>query len=96
MCWCVQAIEEIPNQDSPELFGLHPNADLTFRTLQVHLPTLSSSEYIQWTEIRVLVIYVGREREGETTEQKSQGVGAASLDHKCHSLLNSGTPVGLL
>jgi dynein heavy chain len=32
----MQAIEEIPNQDSPELFGLHPNADLTFRTLQVH------------------------------------------------------------
>lgn len=31
----LQAIEEVPNQDSPELFGLHPNADLTFQTLQV-------------------------------------------------------------
>ena len=29
-------IEKLPGQDSPELFGLHPNADLTFRTLQVH------------------------------------------------------------
>ncbi|CAL8466541.1 g6077 [Coccomyxa elongata] len=30
-----KAVEEIPNLDSPELFGLHPNADLTFRSLQV-------------------------------------------------------------
>ncbi len=30
-----QAVEDLPNQESPELFGLHPNADLTFRTLQV-------------------------------------------------------------
>ena len=29
------AIEELPATDSPELFGLHSNADLTFRTLQV-------------------------------------------------------------
>ncbi|KAI3432720.1 hypothetical protein D9Q98_004263 [Chlorella vulgaris] len=29
------AIEELPGQDSPELFGLHSNADLTFRRLQV-------------------------------------------------------------
>lgn len=32
---CLQAIEELPGQESPEIFGLHPNADLTFRTLQV-------------------------------------------------------------
>ena len=31
----LQAIEELPGQESPEIFGLHPNADLTFRTLQV-------------------------------------------------------------
>ena len=30
-----KAIEALPPQDSPEIFGLHPNADLTFRTLQV-------------------------------------------------------------
>lgn len=28
------AVEELPAQDSPELFGLHSNADLTFRRLQ--------------------------------------------------------------
>lgn len=33
--WALQAIEELPGQESPEIFGLHPNADLTFRTLQV-------------------------------------------------------------
>ncbi len=33
--WVLQAIEELPGQESPEIFGLHPNADLTFRTLQV-------------------------------------------------------------
>lgn len=38
----VQAIEDIPNLDSPELFGLHPNADLTFRSLQACLFTLPS------------------------------------------------------
>jgi dynein heavy chain len=29
------AIEALPQQESPEIFGLHSNADLTFRTLQV-------------------------------------------------------------
>lgn len=29
------AIEALPGQDTPELFGLHANADLTFRALQV-------------------------------------------------------------
>ena len=28
------AIEELPANDNPELFGLHSNADLTFRRLQ--------------------------------------------------------------
>jgi len=30
-----QEIERLPGQESPEIYGLHPNADLTFRTLQV-------------------------------------------------------------
>lgn len=29
------AIEELPANDSPELFGLHSNADLSYRRLQV-------------------------------------------------------------
>lgn len=30
-----KAIEEFPGQENPGIFGLHPNADLTFRSLQV-------------------------------------------------------------
>jgi len=30
-----QAIELLPGTESPEIFGLHSNADVTFRTLQV-------------------------------------------------------------
>ncbi|KAK9841874.1 hypothetical protein WJX81_008571 [Elliptochloris bilobata] len=30
-----KAVEDLPAQESPELFGMHPNADLTFRTLNV-------------------------------------------------------------
>jgi dynein heavy chain len=30
-----KAIEELPGQESPGIFGMHPNADLTFRSLQV-------------------------------------------------------------
>lgn len=29
------AVEGLPGQESPEIYGLHPNADVTFRTLQV-------------------------------------------------------------
>ena len=34
-CHGMQTIEDMPNQDSPELFGMHTNVDLTFRKLQV-------------------------------------------------------------
>ena len=31
----MQSIEDFPDQENPELFGMHPNVDLTFRKLQV-------------------------------------------------------------
>ena len=31
----MQAIEDLPDQESPELFGMHANVNLTFRRLQV-------------------------------------------------------------
>lgn len=31
------AIEQLPGTESPEIFGLHSNADVTFRTLQVRM-----------------------------------------------------------
>lgn len=34
------AIEALPAEDNPELFGLHSNADLTFRRLQVEVAAL--------------------------------------------------------
>jgi dynein heavy chain len=37
------AIEALPVQESPEIYGLHPNADLTFRTLQVGAGTALGS-----------------------------------------------------
>lgn len=40
------AIEGLPSQDNPELFGLHANADIAFRTLQV----------ISWINNRVLTL----------------------------------------
>jgi dynein heavy chain len=32
----VALIDSFPSMDSPEIFGLHPNADLTFRVKEVH------------------------------------------------------------
>lgn len=29
-----KAIEDLPAQEGPDIFGLNPNADLTFRSLQ--------------------------------------------------------------
>ena len=34
-----KAIEDLPGQESPGIFGLHANADLTFRSLQVQAGT---------------------------------------------------------
>ena len=31
----VQAIEDLPDQENPELFGMHANVNLSFRRLQV-------------------------------------------------------------
>ena len=33
-----KAIEDLPAQEGPDIFGLNPNADLTFRSLQASLP----------------------------------------------------------
>ena len=45
----VRYLETMPMEDSPELFGLHPNADLTFRIKSANalLSTLSSCQKTQ-------------------------------------------------
>jgi len=39
-----KAIEDLPAQEGPDIFGLNPNADLTFRSLQVS----SSARWTSW------------------------------------------------
>lgn len=45
------AIDELPGQESPEIFGMHANADLTFRSLQVY--------YFKYLLLIYIVLIIG-------------------------------------
>ena len=40
-----KAIEDLPAQEGPNIFGLNPNADLTFRSLQVYSEIAPTDKY---------------------------------------------------
>ena len=67
------AIEKLPAQESPEIFGLHPNADLTFCTLAV-------GELVQSTVISTMPKSGGGGRRHTTPEE--------TVDKICEDLLS--------